>query len=127
MLLTAIITEILKTFSLNNRIIKTVLGPEQAEGFCYDACSYEIKWLFTKDKNFLIRLAGGFSPVKIGVLNIKTLKSFELDDDYEFNLDKVVFSDDNKRMSFEGTKSGSKEQTSSEITVYLDEGRTTIR
>lgn len=93
-----------RIYSLSGKIMQTVMGPERAIQACLDACGYEIRYFYNNDYSYLMRLAGGFPPAKTAILNLKTLKLIEVNDEFGIDFDSLRFSPDGSSISFKGTR-----------------------
>ena len=95
--------ETVRLYSKKNNSTKTILGPEEANGICTDACGYVANFVYSPDYEYLIRMVGGFAPFNIAVVNLKTLRSFEIKESFE-NTSEPSFSTNNKILSFSGVR-----------------------
>jgi hypothetical protein len=72
-----------RLYSVSDKTFRTLLGPEEAVGRCMDACGYTIEYQYTDDFAYLIRLAQGFTSATTAVIDLKTLKSVEVKEQFE--------------------------------------------
>lgn len=114
-------TQSAKVYSVDTKLMQTVLGPATPEAVCLDACGFtDVRFFYNKDYSYLVRIEDlGNGTSIIVALNTQTLKGTQLpEQQFSANLGTVSFSADNKILFFEAsTSSNQQKQVSIDLTT----------
>lgn len=116
-----------KIFDYQNSATQTVLGPEQADGYCVDACGGGSFFYLSPDKLYLSLLAfsgegGVIVPPGSAILNTQTLETTNINTTFnDINQNDITYKNDS--ISFYATLKG--EEYSKLLTLNLKTGLVT--
>lgn len=94
--------ESVKMYDNNKKTLTHLMGPITPVPACLDACGYAFKFFYSPDNKYLIRIFASQSPTrKLGILDLQTLKSTEIENPYSaVDLESVKFDTKNEMITF---------------------------
>lgn len=92
-----------RVYNTNTKILQTVMGPEKVVQACLDACGFEIKYYYSPDYSYLVRIEGRANGTSvIGILNTETLQLKEVNEKSGVDFNTVSFPN-NATLTFQGS------------------------